>query len=236
MTCGMSTGEWDPRCARTSLGWDPRGSRFPVPGSRHNLPMLILASASPRRAQLLVAAGIAFDMIPADVDETPAAGESPRAYVERLALEKARAAGRAHPGRTALGADTTVVLDGHILGKPVDATDAAAMLARLSGQAHEVLTGVALVGSRGERVTSAMTRVWVSLMTSEDIARYVETGEGVDKAGAYAIQGRFSRFIERIEGSYSNVVGLPVALVCDLLMRYPDGGVKAGRRDRGSGP
>ena len=115
MTCGMSTGEWDPRCARTSLGWDPRGSRFPVPGSRHNLPMLILASASPRRAQLLVAAGIAFDTIPADVDETPAAGESPRAYVERLALEKARAAGRAHPGRTALGADTTVVIDGHIL-------------------------------------------------------------------------------------------------------------------------
>jgi septum formation protein len=190
--------------------------------------VIILASASPRRAQLLVAAGIAFDTVPANVDETPVAGESPTAYVERLALEKARAAVRSHPGRTALGADTTVVLDGHLLGKPVDAADAAAMLARLSGHAHEVLTGVALVGPRGEQVTSAMTRVWVSRMTSEDMAGYVETGEGGDKAGAYAIQGRFSRFIERIEGSYSNVVGLPVALVCDLLMRYPDGGEKAG--------
>lgn len=145
------------------------------------------------------------------------------AYVERLALEKARVVSRAEPGRIVLGADTTVVLDGHILGKPADKADAVAMLARLAGQLHEVRTGVALVGPHGEVVTSAVTRVWVAGMTSEDIARYVETGEPLDKAGAYAIQGRFSRFLERIEGSYTNVVGLPVALVCDLLMRYPDG-------------
>ena len=163
-------------------------------------------------------------MVPADVDETPVHGETPMAYVERLALEKARVVSRARPGCTVLGADTTVVLDGHILGKPADKADAVTMLARLAGRLHEVRTGVALVGPHGEVVTSAVTRVWVAGMTSEDIARYVETGEPLDKAGAYAIQGRFSRFLERIEGSYTNVVGLPVALVCDLLMRYPDGG------------
>jgi len=193
--------------------------------------VIILASASPRRAQLLTAAGISFDVIPADVDETPREGESPLDYVERLALEKARAVSRAAPARIVLGADTTVVLDGHILGKPMDRAEAATMLGRLGGHVHEVRTGIALAGPRGEAVSSAVTRVWVRDMTSEDIARYVETGEPLDKAGAYAIQGRFSRFIERIEGSYTNVVGLPVALVCDLLMRYPDDGEKAGGTD-----
>jgi septum formation protein len=185
--------------------------------------MLVLASASPRRAQLLTAAGIAFEVRPADVDETPAPAERPQAYVLRLAREKALAGAAHTPGRLVLGADTTVVVDERILGKPADAADASRMLGELSGRSHEVLTGVALAGV-GEPVAAvAVTTVWFAPMTKGDIAWYVETGEWRDKAGAYAIQGRISRFIVRVAGSYTNVVGLPVSLVCDLLMRYPDG-------------
>jgi septum formation protein len=185
--------------------------------------MLILASASPRRAQLLTAAGIRFDTRAADVDETPLAGEPPDAYVQRLAREKAEAVAQVEPGRLVLGADTTVVVDGRILAKPADAAEARRMLEQLAGRRHEVLTGVALTGPREPMVAVATTAVWFAPMTTEDIAWYVETGEWHDKAGGYGIQGRISRFVARVEGSYTNVVGLPVSLVCDLLMRYPEG-------------
>jgi septum formation protein len=184
---------------------------------------LLLASASPRRAQLLRAAGVAFDVEPADVDETPLAGESPEAYVQRLALAKAQAMAAARPGRLVLGADTTVAVDGEILGKAGDDTEAAAMLARLVGRAHEVHTGVALALDGRSTVAVATTRVWFLPMTTEDITAYVASGEWHDKAGAYGIQGRISRYVARLDGSYTNVVGLPVALVWDMLMRYPDG-------------
>ncbi len=179
--------------------------------------MLILASRSPRRSELLTAAGIPFEVLAADIDETPRAGESPVAYVERLAIEKARAVLPLRPGARVLGADTTVTIDGEILGKPVDDADARRMIRLLNGRAHDVHTGVALVSRDGVRSAVDTTRVWFNAMTDEDISWYVATGEPVDRAGAYAIQGFASRFIGRIEGSYSNVVGLPVALVSSIL-------------------
>jgi septum formation protein len=157
------------------------------------------------------------------VDETPLPGELPDAYVQRLAREKAEAVARAAPGRLVLGADTTVVVDGQILAKPADAAEAGRMLEQLAGRPHEVLTGVALAGQAEPAVAVGVTAVWFAPMTSEDIAWYIETGEWRDKAGAYGIQGRISRFVARVEGSYTNVVGLPVSLVCGLLMRYPEG-------------
>ncbi|MDP2389111.1 MAG: Maf family protein [Acidobacteriota bacterium] len=178
---------------------------------------LVLASRSPRRAELLAAAGIPFEVLAADIDETPREGEAPDAYVERLAIEKARAVLALRPDAAVLGADTTVTIDGLILGKPVDAREATAMLRRLRGRAHDVFTGVALVSTEGVRSGVELTRVWFNSMTDEDISWYVESGEPVDRAGAYAIQGLASRFIPRIEGSYSNVVGLPVALVSSIL-------------------
>ena len=178
---------------------------------------VILASRSPRRAELLTAAGIRFEVLAADVDETPRPHEAPAAYVERLAIEKARAVLALRPGATVLGADTTVTIGGEILGKPADKDDAIRMLRKLSGAVHDVHTGVALVSARRVRAAVETTRVWFSEMTDEDISWYVATGEPVDRAGAYAIQGLASRFIPRIEGSYSNVVGLPVALVSSIL-------------------
>ena len=179
--------------------------------------MIILASRSPRRAELLTAAGISFEVLAADIDETPHPHETPAAYVERLAIEKARAVFALRPECRVLGADTTVTIDGQILGKPVDTEDAARMLRLLSGRAHEVHTGVAVVSARGERSAVDTSRVWFDPMTDEDISWYVGTREPVDRAGAYASQGLASRFIPRIEGSYSNVVGLPVALVSSIL-------------------
>ena len=178
---------------------------------------MILASRSPRRAELLTAAGIAFEVQAADVDETPRPQETAAAYVERLAIDKARAVFALRPGARVLGADTTVTIDGEILGKPVDEADALRMIRMLSGRPHEVHTGVAVVSPFGVRSAVDTTRVWFSPMTDEDISWYVSTGEPVDRAGAYAIQGLASRFIPRIEGSYSNVVGLPVALVSSIL-------------------
>lgn len=178
---------------------------------------IILASQSPRRAELLTAAGIAFEILAADVDETPLPREAPDVYVERLAIAKARAVFALRPDASVLGADTTVTIDGEILGKPVDDADARRMLRRLSGRPHLVHTGVALVSSRGIQSGVDTTRVWFDAMTDEDISWYVATGEPVDRAGAYAIQGFASRFISRIEGSYSNVVGLPVAMVSSIL-------------------
>ena len=178
---------------------------------------IILASRSPRRAELLSAAGIQFEVLAADVDETPRPGEDPAAYVERLAIDKARAVLALRPGARVLGADTTVTIDGEILGKPSDAADATRMLRLLSGRPHLVHTGVALISARGIQSGVDTTRVWFDAMTDEDISWYVATGEPVDRAGAYAIQGFASRFIPRIDGSYSNVVGLPVAMVSSIL-------------------
>jgi septum formation protein len=180
---------------------------------------IILASASPRRAELLRAAGIDYDVIVANVDEGVRPGEAAHAYVRRLAEEKARAVEARAAGSPVLGADTVVVLGDSILAKPADPAEAARMLKALSGRSHEVLTGIALLhgGACVSRV--AATRVEFATLTDADIARYVASGEPLDKAGAYAIQGLASRFVTRIDGSYSNVVGLPVALVWELLAR-----------------
>ena len=183
-------------------------------------PQFVLASASPRRAELLRSAGFTFTVASADIDETPQPAEPADRYVRRLAEAKARAAADRHPGAVGLGADTTVVVDGDILGKPVDAADAAAMLRRLQGRAHEVMTGVAVVAGGQVRVELATTRVWFAVMAEHEIAAYVASGEPMDKAGAYGIQGRAACYVTRIDGSYSNVVGLPVALVHVLVGEY----------------
>jgi septum formation protein len=178
---------------------------------------IVLASQSPRRAALLEMAGIAFDVDPADVDESVREGERPEPYVRRIARAKAETTAARHPGRVVLAADTTVVLDGAILAKPVDRADAARMLRALAGRDHEVLTGVAIArdGRVDDHVES--TRVTFAPMTEAEIASYVASGEADDKAGAYGIQGLAACFIPRIDGSYSNVVGLPVEVVYRML-------------------
>jgi len=181
------------------------------------IPMLVLASASPRRQELLRNAGITFEVQPADIPEDALPGEAAKDCAERLAREKALAVARQRPHDFVLGADTVVVVDGQLLGKPCDAADAARMLRLLSGREHQVITGVCLVVSGQSSVASETTLVTVSEITDKDIADYVASGEPMDKAGAYAIQGIASRWIPRIEGDYSNVVGLPVALVCRML-------------------
>ena len=186
---------------------------------------LILASRSPRRAALLTAAGIPFDVLAADVDEAVRPGETADVHVRRLAEAKALAVSTLAGERPILGADTVVVVDGAILGKPVDEDDARRMLRLLSGRRHEVMTGVCLAwpvaGGRGgnprtSEVNVAVTAVEFTTLSGREIDWYVSSGEPADTAGAYAIQGLASRFVTRIEGSYSNVVGLPVALVCQL--------------------
>jgi septum formation protein len=180
---------------------------------------LLLASASPRRRELLEQAGIPCDVAPVDVEERRMPGESPREYAERLAREKAATGANRHPARVVLGADTIVVVDGDVLEKPIDDADAARMLRRLANREHEVLTGIAI--AHGDMVASDVvtTRVWFAPLTDADVQWYVATGEPAGKAGAYAIQGRASRFVTRIDGSYANVVGLPVAAVIELLTR-----------------
>jgi septum formation protein len=174
--------------------------------------MLVLASQSPRRREILLLAGIPFTVRVADVDESLLAGESPSAYVQRLAAAKAHAV-EASAEETVLGADTTVVIDGDILAKPADVADARRMLAQLSGRRHEVLTGICLRQGAHSICEYAATGVVFASLSSEEIDAYVATGEPMDKAGAYAIQGLASKFVERIEGDYFNVMGLPVALV-----------------------
>jgi septum formation protein len=183
---------------------------------------LVLASASPRRSELLAQAGFSFKVHPAHIPEDPLPGEDPIAYVIRLAREKAETVfaelssqGPAAP--QVLGADTTVTLDNHILGKPEDAADAARMLRLLSGRTHRVITGVAVVSEKSTEVAAEVTGVQFLTLSDEEIAAYIATGEPMDKAGAYAIQGRGARWIPRIEGCYFNVVGLPLALVSTLL-------------------
>jgi septum formation protein len=205
--------------------------------------MLVLASASPRRQELLRNAGISFTVQVADVDETPLAGEGACECAERLAREKALKVWQTRRRDMVLGADTVVVVDGTMLGKPADSQDAARMLRLLSGRTHQVITGVCVImplgvqhpvlgalqpGVAPESVTGAMelraasetTTVTMINISDEEILGYVASGEPMDKAGAYAIQGRASRWIPRIEGDYSNVVGLPVALVYRMLGKY----------------
>ena len=185
-----------------------------------NAEPLVLASASPRRAEILRAVGWPFSVAAANIDETPHAGEDPTVYVERLARAKAEAVARALTSGLVLGADTVVVLDGEILGKPRDDADATRMLRALRGRWHEVLTGVALVRAGAfvqcVAVAHERTRVCVAALADAEIERYVATGEPDDKAGAYAIQGRAALFIEAVEGDYWNIVGLPVRLVYEL--------------------
>jgi len=192
---------------------------------------LVLASASPRRQELLRAAGIAITVQPTNIPETPLDGEAPKTFAERLAREKAWAIFKQRPTDLVLGADTIVVVDRQILGKPVNPADAERMLRLLAGRKHEVTTAVCLMGpksaansptsSKGEstlgETRSDTTLVTMSALSDDDIRAYVATGEPMDKAGAYAIQGIASRWIPRIEGDYFNVVGLPIALVYRML-------------------
>ncbi|HEY7096905.1 MAG TPA: Maf family protein [Terriglobales bacterium] len=180
--------------------------------------MLILASASPRRREILTAARIPFTVQVANVPEAPRADENPEQYARRLACEKAQAVRQQNPSSVVLGADTIVVVDGAILEKPVNDQDAARMLRRLSGRTHQVLTGVCLAGSGFEDTRLESTTVTMQRLSDEEIRGYVSTGEPKDKAGAYAIQGIASRWISRIEGDYFNVVGLPVSLVYRMLL------------------
>jgi septum formation protein len=185
--------------------------------------MLVLASASPRRRELLTQAGFSFTVHPAHIPEDPLPNEEPVAYVIRLAREKAETVFREisstelAPPSVVLGADTTVTLDNQILAKPADAADAARMLRQLSGRTHHVITGVALVTGQSTEVAAEVTAVRFLTLSSADIDSYVATGEPMDKAGAYAIQGRAARWIPRIQGCYFNVVGLPLALVTTML-------------------
>ena len=187
---------------------------------------LVLASASPRRAEILRAVGWPFEAVPADVDETRREGEAAEEFVRRLAREKAETVAAQRLFGLVLGADTTVVVGREVLEKPRDEEDARRMLRSLSGRWHEVLTGVALVRAESGRAVVGVerTRVRFAEMTEEEIAWHVQTGDVLDKAGAYAVQGRAALFIEAIEGDYWNVVGLPVRLVYELAREFKDEG------------
>ena len=198
--------------------------------SMTSLPKLILASASPRRSEILTAVGWEFEKHSADIDESELSGESPAVYVQRLAKEKAEAVAAKYENALVLGADTTVVIENQIIGKPIDFDDARRMLQMLSGNWHEVLTGVALV-KKSESLTVAddlspqaetkvgiqSTKVKFAALSDAEITFLVEKGEPLDKAGAYAVQAQAALFIEQIQGDYWNVVGLPVSLVYELV-------------------
>ena len=184
------------------------------------LPKLVLASSSPRRVEILRTVGWPFEACPVDIDEARQPHEEAVSYVERLAQEKARsAAGVLGRDSTIVGADTVVVIDAETLGKPRDEDDARRMLRKLSGQWHQVLTGVALINGTPSaiRVAHETTEVKFATMSEDEIAWYVSSGEPLDKAGAYAIQGLGARFIEGIRGDYFNIVGLPVRLLYQLV-------------------
>lgn len=188
------------------------------------LPKLILASASPRRAEILTAVGWQFEKQTADIDETEFPNEKPEDYVQRLAQEKASSVADKHETTIVLGADTIVVIENQIIGKPKDYEDARKMLRMLSGNWHYVLTGVALVkvsqGRHETKVSLQKTRVKFTELSDKEIEFLIEQGEPLDKAGAYAVQAQAALFIEQIEGDYWNVVGLPVSLVYGLLKTF----------------
>jgi len=189
---------------------------------------IVLASASPRRQELLINAGIEFVVRPANIPEVRLPHESPKGFAERMAQEKARTIRNnveaAHPRNknslAVLGADTVVVIGNHVLGKPTNFGDAARMLRLLSGREHSVITGVCLSGETFEDVRSETTIVYFGELSEWDIKSYIKTGEPMDKAGSYAIQGMASRWISKIEGDYNNVVGLPVDLVLQMLREH----------------
>ena len=181
---------------------------------------LILASASSRRRDLLLQAGLQFQVVPAHIDETRHPDESPISYVQRLALEKAQAVHALHPQSTVLGADTTVVLEDEVLNKPRTSADAERMLRSLSGRTHQVHTGIAVVSSATRRSHVETTDVFFSIINEAELASYLSTGDSLDKAGAYGIQGYAARWIHRIEGDFSNVVGLPIASTIHLLSDF----------------
>ena len=183
-------------------------------------PRLILASQSPRRAELLERIGLAFEIVPAHIDERYLDHETPPAHAERLAREKAQTISGREPEALVVGSDTIVVVDGDVLGKPRDEAEAVAMLLRLSGREHEVCTGVAV--TRGDRVESALERVRVRFrpLVRAECEAYVATGEPMDKAGAYGIQGYGSSIVEAVDGDYFAVMGLPVVRTLDLLRRH----------------
>jgi septum formation protein len=181
---------------------------------------IVLASASPRRQELLKNAGIPFSVRPANLEEVRRPNEDPRAFAERMAREKAEVVHESMPHACILGADTVVVVEDQVLGKPTSAPDAARMLRLLAGRQHQVITGVCLLGNGFEDVRSETTAVDFNPLTEDEIQHYISTGEPMDKAGAYGIQGLASRWISRIEGDYFNVVGLPVALVWGMLHEH----------------
>ncbi len=197
---------------------EPQVAVPPGEAGEFELERLVLASSSPRRAEILRAVGWPFEAVAADVDEAVRGGEEVSEYVERLACEKAEAVAERRASGLVLGADTTVAVGGQMLGKPTDTEDARRMLRLLSGRWHDVLTGVALVRAETGEVLVAheLTRVRFAPLADDEIEWYVATGEPADKAGAYAVQGRAALFIEEIEGDYWNVVGLPVRLVYKL--------------------
>jgi septum formation protein len=178
---------------------------------------LVLASASPRRRELLASAGIEPRVAPAEIDETPRAEEPPARLAARLAAEKALAVGRQHPEALALAADTVVTIDGEAFGKAGSRAEARAMLERLSGRTHEVITAFALVGPGARRERTVTTRVTFRRLHPRDLEAYLDCGEWEGKAGAYAIQGRAAGFASAVEGSYTSVVGLPLAEVLEEL-------------------
>jgi septum formation protein len=192
--------------------------------------MLILASGSPRRRELLTQAGLDFIVESADVDETLEEGEAPAKYVQRLAVEKAQAVWNRYKDGddsdspiTVLGADTTVVCDGVILGKPVDQADARRMLEMLSGRTHQVLTGVAAITRKATVSEVEITQVFFDVIGEQEMVAYLASGEPMDKAGAYGIQGYAARWIPRIEGCYFNVMGLPIARTLAVIARAEEG-------------
>lgn len=183
---------------------------------------IYLASGSPRRRELLGQLGVPFDSLCVDVPELVRSGETPEELVLRLAVDKARAGlvhsrAQALPPRPVLGADTAVVVDGEILGKPDSSADGAAMLARIAGTSHQVYSGIALLDQQHQQTALSVSRVFFRPMTDKDVEDYLATGEGLDKAGCYAVQGLAAEFIERIDGSYSGIMGLPLFETAKLL-------------------
>ncbi len=183
------------------------------------LPKLVLASGSPRRSEIMNSVGWEFTKAIPDIDESEREGEKPEAYVRRLAREKAEVVAASHPGQIVLAADTTVVIDDQIIGKPIDIPDARRMLKMLSGNWHEVLTGIAVVKNGDAEVGLQRTRVKFAEMTEAEIHFLADEGDPLDKAGAYAVQAQAALFIEGIEGDYWNVVCLPISLVYEMVGR-----------------
>ena len=186
-------------------------------GAQKHVPELILASASPRRRELLEQVGLVSQVIPAEINETPLPGEKPDDYVLRLSLEKARTVAASHRELPVLAADTAVVLEDQIFGKPEDAADAHDTLTRLSGNSHEVLTGTAIVYNDIEEALLVRTVVRFRMLSETEITAYCQSGEPAGKAGSYAIQGLGALLVSDINGSYSNVVGLPLKETAQLL-------------------